>query len=135
MRKTDVLAVVQTRWSSSLSQHVYKRKHFKAANYQRIVFNVCVRGASKANQPYTHKTTTTTLHTTNNNIMMNFRARGLYEGRGDSGAVSKSRWPSWAPVRYGFCGLKATLNNNLGSPSLTIVRTVFVDIKQHLKTK
>ena len=32
-----------------------------------------------------------------------------------SGAVWKSRWPSWAPVPnkpYGFCGRKATLNNN-----------------------
>ena len=35
-----------------------------------------------------------------------------------SGAVWKSRWPSWAPVPnkpYGFCGRKATLNNNRAS--------------------
>ena len=56
----------------------------------------------------------------------------------------------WLPVPFGFCGRKATLNFNcrsskfkscvkvevdtLGSPPLK-VRTVSVDVKQHLKMK
>ena len=35
--------------------------------------------------------------------------RGLYDAVQSTGAVWKSRWPSWGPCPYGLCGCKTTL--------------------------